>query len=544
MDVNLVLPGGEVLGGSDPVVIIGPNGSGKTRRAREISAKGARVEFVNALRNTRVAPELPAMGQDAARNNFQAQMNQARQNHWELSSEFDYMLSQLLGQASNSAMEFQRRYRENPETAGVPEDTPLTRVEELWKRVFPGRRLRWQDWKPTIDSVTSGSQITYTGNQMSDGEKAALYLAGRIFTTNPNVVLVVDEPETHFHPLLAVRLWNELENARPDMRFVYITHDLTFAISRTNCTYVLASPTGGLRSVKLGDGVPDDVAGALLGSASLSFYASRVVFCEGVDGSLDSRLFNAWFNGSDTVVRPVGSCHRVLRCVEALNSGGLALSLSAVGIVDRDYHADKFLTNLSGHVGVLPVHEIECLFVLPDVVQAVATHLSKDFSESIYLETLRTSISEEQRRQIAIQRWKAAVEPRLAGLVAATSKRGNSIEQLVGDMPDIFNHQKWDFSPEQILRDEASRVDSVLLSTADPIATLAVIPGKSLLPLAAFCVGMDLPTYVDLVINNLRSSDPKPNILRDSLVEALGQYLPQRHVPTVGLIPAALTPEA
>ena len=111
-------------------------------------------------------------------------------------------------------------------------------------------------------------------------------------------------PETHLHSLLAVRVWNALEIARPDMRFVYVTHDLTFALSRRDARFVLASPTAGLRSIDLEPTLPADVTEALLGSASLSFYASRVVFCEGELTSLDYRLYGAWFRGPDTVVRP------------------------------------------------------------------------------------------------------------------------------------------------------------------------------------------------------------------------------------------------
>jgi ATPase subunit of ABC transporter with duplicated ATPase domains len=41
---------------ADPVVIIGTNGGGKTRFARQISTGGgAPLEFVNALQNTRVS---------------------------------------------------------------------------------------------------------------------------------------------------------------------------------------------------------------------------------------------------------------------------------------------------------------------------------------------------------------------------------------------------------------------------------------------------------------------------------------------------------
>ena len=291
--------------------MIGPNGSGKTRQTRQIHVTVS-MDFINALRNTRVAPELPAVGVDTARNNFTSQKNQSRINHWELASEFDYMLSQLLAQQSMAAIEFTRRFQKDPESAGVPAETPLTKVERLWEHVFPGRELHWRDWKPLIKNRSTGTEIEYSGNQMSDGEKAALYLAGRVFSTDAGV-LVVDEPETHFHSLLAVSLWNALEEARPDIRFVYVTHDLTFALSRHNAQFVLASPTAGLRRIGVESSLPTDVTEALLGSASLSFYASRVVFCEGEATSLDSQVYSSWFRGPDTVVRPVGDCQRVIR---------------------------------------------------------------------------------------------------------------------------------------------------------------------------------------------------------------------------------------
>jgi hypothetical protein len=149
VDYTVTLPGGETLPGQSPIVVIGPNGSGKTRQTRQLQAP-ANIEFINALRNTRVAPELPAMGMDTARNNFNSLRNQSRTAHWELETDFDVMLSQLLAQQSMAAVEFTRRFRADPSTAGSPPETPLTRVEELWEDVFPGRELHWRDWKPLI----------------------------------------------------------------------------------------------------------------------------------------------------------------------------------------------------------------------------------------------------------------------------------------------------------------------------------------------------------------------------------------------------------
>ena len=113
MDYSITLPSGAILEGGGPVVVIGPNGSGKTRQTRNL-ASPAPIEFINALRNTRVAPELPAVGMETARNTFTSQRNQAKSQHWELTNEFDYMLSQLLAQKSMAAIEFTRRFERDP----------------------------------------------------------------------------------------------------------------------------------------------------------------------------------------------------------------------------------------------------------------------------------------------------------------------------------------------------------------------------------------------------------------------------------------------
>jgi hypothetical protein len=531
MDYSITLPSGQVLDDEGPIVIIGPNGSGKTRQTRNLTSS-APIEFVNALRNTRVAPELPAMGMDTARSNFQAQRNQSRNAHWELSSEFDSMLSQLLAQKSMAAIEFTRRYETNPTSPGQPEVTPLTQVERLWGQVFPERELHWQDWKPLVKNRTSGSEIEYTGNTMSDGEKAALYLAGRVFSSDPGV-LVVDEPETHFHSLLSVRLWNALEDARPDIRFVYVTHDLTFALSRRNARFVLADPTAGLRAIDVDADLPDDVADALLGSASLSFYASRVVFCEGEASSLDTELYKAWFNGPDTVVRGVGSCQRVLRCVDALGASGIAHSLTAIGVVDSDFHPDAFKEAMPEGVFVLKVHEVESLLCLPGVVEAVCEHLTTSFDESAYRAALVGTVNDTQRHRLVVNRWKARIEPQLEGLVADVQKRKKPVEDLVTDLPDIFNYTKWAFSPADILAEEQQRVEGVIDhgSIADLVM---IVPGKQLLPEAAKAAGLTVDAYKQLVVQTLGKRDAGSEQLAKKLETALQDQLPARYVAAAG----------
>jgi hypothetical protein len=312
------------------------------------------------------------------------------------------------------------------------------------------------------------------------------------------------------------------------VRFVYVTHDLNFALSRRNATYVLASPTAGLRSIDLASSVPEDVAEALIGSASLSFYASRVVFCEGEETSLDGELYRAWFNGPDTVVRSVGGCERVLRCVDALRNSGITTSLSASGILDRDNHASAFLDSLPAGVHVLPVHEIESMYSLPAVVKAICEHNAKEFVESDYVTLIRSSVSADQAEQIVIDRWKARIEPHLGALVSGVD-RTTSIASVSLQIPTLFDPATWAFNPVQFLTEEQQRVTTALQSN-DPMELLRIIPGKQILAIAARAADSSYSAYIRLVTKSLAGLDPALKELGDKVASALSPHLPSRYV--------------
>ena len=536
MDHTLRLPGGGELSGDSPVVVIGPNGSGKTRKTREIAANdGSRIEFINALRSTRVPPDLQMATMTNADQNFENTKAQTRDSHWEMATEFDWMLTRLIAQDATSAIQLKRDIRINPDAVHNVAVTPLDRLQAIWSTVFEGREIWFPDWRPTVTNTTSGSREQYTGNTMSDGEKAALFLIGRILLITGSHIVVIDEPETHLHTLLAVRLWDALEQARPDMRFVYVTHDLTFALSRQHAQFVLASTiTGvGLRPLGLDTStMPPDVAEALLGSASLSIYASRVVFCEGDQTSYDARLYKAWFNGRDTVVRPVSSSGTVIRCVEAMNKAGIFTGLSPIGIVDSDYHPDRWKTTLAANISVLPVHEVESIFATPNVVAAVCQHTGSAFNAASYLAKVKDTVRPDQQLNMTIDRWKFNLEPRLTALMNQVSK-STPIEGLVAELPVLFDYTSWDFSPQALLEEERDYVDGVLENgSSDDVMRL--VPGKQLLRVAADAAGMTIPTYVNLIVTTVAADDVSGSFA-PSLIAAIEPLLPARYAQVVGL---------
>ncbi len=457
-----------------------------------------------------------------ARNNLLGLKNQSQGQHWELTNDFDVLLSTLLAEDAQSAVEFRDAARRGEALHQLK--TAMEKIRALWSEIFPGRELYIQDNAPKVKNALTGD--TYSGNTMSDGERAALYLAGKVISTSATA-LVIDEPETHFHSLLAIRFWDALEAESPNVRLIYITHDLTFALSRRNATIVMAHPTNGLNVVELGQKLPGDMAELILGAASLSFYARRVVLCEGEESGIDSELYRAWFSEHDTEVRAVGSCEMVLRCAQALKSSGLVATLETIGIIDRDFLPDNLLANLPQGVVALPLHEVESLYCLPGLVKAVAGHLGRIFDESVYIKQLRSSITDHERHRVIVERWKRGLEPMLEGLLGEVSARRGTLDAIAKAIPATFDYRQWTFSPEDLLAKEKLGVEAVV-PDGEIRSMLAYMPGKALLGVTASYVGLRPADYRKLVNSALRGKDDQLKKLGIAIQAELKDLLPSR----------------
>ena len=258
------------------------------------------------------------------------------------------------------------------------------------------------------------------------------------------------------------------------------------------------------------------------------------MFCEGDSTSLDNQLYGAWFAGPDTVVRAVGDCNRVIRCVDAIANSGIASALTAVGVIDSDYRSDAFKAEMPSEVKVLAVHEAETLLCPPSVVSSVCQHVSRPFDESAYRVALAATVSEPQCQQIIIERWKQRLEPHLEGLVAGVSGRSTPVADLVVELPNVFDYTKWAFSPEGFLIEERERVEAAVPD--GPLDDfLAIVPGKQLVPIAARQVGMQTDGYTKLILDALGGESGNLKALGEKIESALAGYLPARYVPIKGI---------
>lgn len=526
MDVHI--PGlSDAVIGNTPIVILGANGSGKTRLAAQM-AKSSGIEFIPALRNIALPDEIPNWTLQAATREFTSRTTQRKNSYWDLIQDIDALFGKLLSTHAIEAMRVYDEVRDGKIPTSVP-DTVLDKTKTLWKTVFPGRTIAFSDFTAKVSNSYFGA-TTYTAKQMSDGERTGLYLAARVLDSSCDVV-VIDEPETHFHSRLAVRFWDALESLCPNKRFVYVTHDLNFALSRKDAHIILARPNQVPELICAGAGLPSEDIASILGAASFSVYAKRLIFCEGRDEkSLDQELLRAWFNDRGTALVPVGGCENVKRCTAAFRTSTVVSGFQAIGIIDRDHWPDELLNALCD-IHVLPVHEVESLYVLPNVFRAIALHigLSENDADKRYtslFDGFRKQMNGSLANKLIYERFKARSMMLLERAFNETTDfkdrdtlRNQTVSQIHATRPVINAGEIWD--------DESKVVEDALQSN-DPVIFLKVLPGKPLVGPAASCLGLTKERYCEIVKSALGSSEASFAKLAASLDLALSHYLPPR----------------
>lgn len=492
------------IDGSRPVVILGANGSGKTRYGLQM-ADWNNAEIIAALRNIALEENIPLQSLAQAEQELQNQKRRRKQRPWSISSEINNLFAKLMAEDSASATRFRDTYQKN---GGDPEITKLMRLQKSWQELFPGRRISFGGYTPKVTSEYVNDSTGYPAQSMSDGERVALYLAGRVLETT-SAIIIIDEPEVHFHSRLAIQFWDELEQLRPDCRFVYITHDLTFARSRVTNDYLIVRPKKEPELVNVGEGIPADIIEDILSAASFSIFANRIIFCEGTESSYDQKFFRAWFRGRKDAVVPVGSCKDVIKCTSAFQESNVLEGVSAIGIIDRDYLPEVFFTSIPSGVSVLPAHEIESLFCMEDLFRAVAIYLghSDEEAKRLYEEfcvdaasrfrdgLLMKQISERFRSRCVEQVHRSINALRVDGV--ESDVRANHCAALAPE--------NWNIAPETIFDEEKSVVVSGL--TAPYENMIKLLPGKVYLGILVQKIGMDKEAYVDLIVGSLKTSD-------------------------------------
>lgn len=349
---------------SDNVVVIGANGSGKSRLSRrfrkELSTGGLVIAAQRILRipklNTITSAEKTFSDLKASQSKDKFSRTDVEINS--LQQEFELALKNLFSQ-QHVQNQFYRNQSKQRFKSGMalrpPDDTLLDRTISIWNRLLPHREISCRDG---MNVTVSYGNHTYAATEMSDGEKAVLFLIAQVLQAPQNGFIVVDEPETFLHKTVLKRLWDILEHDRRDCLFIYLTHDLDFAVSRGTAKKIWVKSYIHPDQWEI-EPIPDnEIPEALM----LELLGSRrpVLFCEGERGKVDERMYSLLFPGF--VVTPVGSCHEVISHTRAFNKIQ-GRDTQALGLIDADFHDADHLSLLEKkNVFHFTAAEVENLF--------------------------------------------------------------------------------------------------------------------------------------------------------------------------------------
>jgi energy-coupling factor transporter ATP-binding protein EcfA2 len=369
------------------IVIIGANGSGKTRLGvylEEQITPPTAVQRIAAHKSLSINANLNVISLERAENTLRfgrpdGSAGQRYNHRWGTNpaihflSDFDALLQSLFADHNRVATKHLEDRAINP-CVPLP-TTKLQRLKRIWDGLLPHRALQIFEASIKVIPKVGNASASYEGTQMSDGERAMFYFLGQCLVAPENGAIIIDEPEGHLHKSILGPLWDAIEKARPDCGFVFITHDLEFAVERTaSAKYFISNynhhpQSWDIEKLPENTGLPESVVAQLVGSRK------PILFVEGAaHGSIDLTIYKHQYIAFTIV--PIGSCDAVIRSVKSFVANPALHRLKACGLVDADHRTSEDIAGLqSCDIYVLPVAEIENILLLPGVFLVLAEAL-------------------------------------------------------------------------------------------------------------------------------------------------------------------------
>lgn len=499
----------ETLQSSDcrQLVIVGANGAGKTRFSERLANDFAGPTFrLSALRALYHNSETDRHQSDIGR--LYAESGAINLVPDE-STEFDALLSMLMHDEMINLIGYKVARSSRPD-AKLPM-TNLDKVIEMWQEVFPDNRILIETGKMLFTRRYDAD--SYSALKLSDGEKAVMYYIGAALYAPEKAMIFVDSPEMFLHPSIMQSLWNRIELLRRDCIFVYTTHDLEFASSRSGANIIWVRDFAPESSTWTYDILPPQ--SSLTDEMYLTIIGARkpVMFIEG-DGvhSIDSKLYPLVFK--EYTVKSLGSCNKVIEATRTFNDLKSFHHMDSCGIVDRDRRDSHEVAYLRGKKIMVPdVAEIENILMLEEVVRTVAKRRNRN--ETKVFERVKKSLItqfKQDLKQQALQhtrhRVKRTVEYRIDG-------KFTNIRQLEQHMAGLLQ----EINPRGLYEDFC-REFSHYVEQGDYRNILRVYNQKSMISssnVAALCGLKNKEEYISTILSILAEDDVYGERIRQAI---------------------------
>ena len=513
---------------SNAVIIIGANGAGKSKLGAWMEQQDFEgVHRIGGQRNLNFGINIPLKSYTEAENTVIYGTNDERQvrrkdkgARWGwgqsyttmLHNDFEDILAALIAKRNNEIIKYFDSCRTAEIENKVKPQTPLTildKLTQIWIDVLPQRKLLLDDSKFFSSLIRNREEVKYSANQMSDGERAVLYLVAQVLCVPPSKTMIIDEPEIHLHKSIMNRLWKALELCRPDCLFIYITHDTQFAAAHSHADKIWIKEYDG-QNWKLeklfGNDLPEELVLDILGSRK------SVLFVEGERNSYDTQLYTELYPGF--LIIPCGSCTQVIARTKAFRNNPSLHDCEVCGIIDRDFRSEYEIEKYKDdHIFTINVAEVENLFIVEELIRLMAAHMGKE-PDSVFGTIESYVIDDRFARQINGQICEGAVAEIKYKLMCAEISKKND-DEAKASLDAVLTGINY----ETIKQEQEAKFRAVLQnrSYAD---TIKVFNKKSVASSIGHFLGINDKEYCSTVIALLRGEK------HDAIVSAIAPYLP------------------
>lgn len=379
----------ETMQTTQSILLVGANGSGKTRLGSWIEISSPQREHVHRIsaQKSLTMPDssTPQSIEHAEQNllfgnpgwSYQNKINKfGNRPATAFVSDYEKLMVYLFSDETEENAKFKAACKADKGRVEPP-TTKIDRVKKIWETILPHRELVIGGLRIQTQVKGQGDKI-YNSSEMSDGERVIFYLIGQCLAASRNSIIVIDEPELHLHKSVQAPLWNAIEKLRDDCLFVYLTHDVDFAAAKEAAKRVWLKSFDGQswqwEIINEDENLPDELLIEVLGSRK------PVVFVEGENGGYDVSLYRELL--SNFLVIPRGSCSQVIQSVKALKANPQIHHLDVYGIIDRDRRVEAEIDKLKqDSIYVLGVAEVENLFCTKEILNIVSSRLARDPAE-------------------------------------------------------------------------------------------------------------------------------------------------------------------
>lgn len=509
------------------LIIIGANGSGKSKLGAWIEQQDYdQVHRIGAQRNLNFnenislksysqAEEFVFFGTDdkTQHANKTYRWDWGKSYTTKLMDDFENVLAALIGLKNDEndhfILEYKTAKENNSDLPSAPE-TVVDKLKAIWAEVLPERGLIVEDSKFYALFEKDGKKIKYSANQMSDGERAVLYLAAQVLCVPKNKILIIDEPEVHLHRSIMNRLWILLEKYRTDCLFIFITHDTQFAALHSNAEKIWIKEYDGenwklerVNSTELPEELLLDILGA----------RKNILFVEGETNSYDTKLYSEIFD--DFYVVACGSCTQVISRTKAFRHSESLHCCDVYGIIDRDYRSeDEIEAYKEDEIYTLKVAEVENLFIVEELIRFMAERMVKEADDvfgKIKEYVIETRFSNQIQKQIC-----KSVVARIKYMLNCVEISKQNNDEAKETLNTALANIDYD-----VIKQEQEELFQAALDSKDYSQVIKIFNEKNIAKSVGRYMDIQNNSYCNNVISLLQRSS-----CRDDIIDALLPYFP------------------